>query len=66
MKTAIKIVLTIVILVVAIPIFDVTKNVPALKLILLAGIVGGVVAIWKSKPEEEVKDKDNHHLDKTN
>lgn len=64
MKTTIKIVLTIVIFIVAIPIFDITKNVPALKLILLAGIVGGVIAIWKSKPEEN--EKDNHHLDKTN
>ena len=64
MKTSIKIVLTIVIFIVAIPIFDVTKSVPVLKLILLAGIVGGVTAIWKSKPEE--KEKDNHHLDKTN
>ena len=64
MKKAIKIFLTIIILIVAIPIFDLSKNVPALKLILLAGIVGGVIAIWKSTPEEN--EKDNHHLDKTN
>lgn len=64
MKTTIKIVLTIIILIVAIPIFDVIKNTPVVKLILFAGIIGGVTAIWKSKPEDN--EKDNHHLDKTN
>jgi len=66
MRTLIKIVLTFVALVIATPIFAVTKEVPALKLILLAGLVAGIVAIWKYNPnkKDELDETDKHQLDK--
>lgn len=68
MKVVIKIVLTFVALIVATPIFAATKDVPALKLVLTAGLLAGIIAIWKynpDKPEEKkVNVEDKHQLDK--
>ena len=41
---------------------------PTLKIIVMAGLVGGLIAIWKYKPTDESEDKndnDQHFLDKT-
>ena len=68
MRTIVKIILTFVVLIIATPIFDVAKEVPIMKLVLLAGIVAGIVAIWKYNPDKNdgnnTDDIDKHQLDK--
>lgn len=68
MRVVIKIVLSFVAFVIAIPIFAVTKEVPILKLVLLAGLVAGITAIWKYNPDKKDENKsgetDKHQLDK--
>jgi len=53
MRIIAKIVLTILVFIVATPISVVAKEIPFLNIILLAGIVGGIVAIWKYNPNKE-------------
>jgi hypothetical protein len=73
MRTVIKIILTIVALFIATPIFALTKEVPFLKLILTAGLVGGLIAIWRYNPDKKSEstevtktdDVDKHQLDKS-
>ena len=73
MRTIAKIVLTILVFIVATPISVAAKEVPFLNIILLAGIVGGIVAIWKYNPNKETinnnkeidKIKDPFNLDKS-
>ncbi len=68
MRTLVKIVLTVVALIVTIPIFAVTKEIPILKLAIVAGLVAGVTAIWKYNPDKKITNKSenitNHQLDK--
>ena len=71
MRTFIKIVLTIVAFVIATPIFALAEKQPALKVIFLAGLVGGIVAIWKYNPNNHESaeinkstDQDKHQLNK--
>lgn len=67
-RVLIKIVLTFVALIIATPIFAVTKEVPFLKLVLLAGLVAGIAAIWKYNPDKNNENKsdenDKYQLDK--
>lgn len=73
MRIIAKIVLTILVFIVATPISVAAKEVPFLNIILLAGIVGGIVAIWKYNPNKETinnnkeidKIKDPFNLDKS-
>jgi len=48
---------------------EVAKQVPILKLVLLAGIVGALYAIWKKEKvdggENKQEDDDKHQLDKS-
>lgn len=66
MNKIVKILLTVVLLIVATPFFEIAKQTPVLKLVLLAGLVGALVAIWK-KPKEESSENndDKHQLDKS-
>lgn len=70
MRTVIKLVLSIVLFIICIPLsaFAGAEN-PALKIIVMAGLVGGLVAIWRYKPSDEItnndEDNDKHMLDKT-
>lgn len=72
MRVIIKIVLCIVVLIVATPISALAKQAPFLNLILVAGIVGAFVAIWKYNPDKkdenessELTKTDGHELDKS-
>ena len=69
MKKPVKILLTIIVLIVATPMMEVAKQVPILKLVLLAGIVGALYAIWKKEKvdggENKQEDDDKHQLDKS-
>jgi hypothetical protein len=73
MRIIAKIVLTILVFIVATPISVAAKEVPFLNIILLAGIVGGIVAIWKYNPNKKTinnnkeidKIKDPFNLDKS-
>lgn len=73
MRVVLKIVLSFVVLMIATPISAAAKQAPFLNLILVAGIVGALIAIWKYNPDkkdqttEVVKseDKDKHQLDKS-
>jgi accessory gene regulator protein AgrB len=62
MRIIAKIVLTILVFIVATPISVVAKEIPFLNIILLAGIVGGIVAIWKYNPNKE-KINNNKEID---
>lgn len=64
MRIVLKILLSFVALIIAIPLFDVTKNVPVLKLTLLAGIVAAIAAIWKYNPEKNKTKNENSNDDK--
>lgn len=68
MRVIIKIVLTFVALIIATPIFAITKEAPILKLLLFAGFIAGIIAIWKYNPDKKVENKldetDKHQLDK--
>lgn len=68
MKIIIKIILSFIALIIATPIFAIVKEVPALKLVLLAGLVAGITAIWKYNPDKKNENKSNeidkHQLDK--
>lgn len=63
MRIIAKIVLTILVFIVATPISVAAKEVPFLNIILLAGIVGGIVAIWKYNPNKETNNN-NKEIDK--
>jgi len=67
MRIIIKIVLTFLVLAIATPISAVAKQTPFLNLILLAGIIAAVVAIWKYDPSKNSKssNQDKHELDKS-
>ncbi len=68
MRVIIKIVLSIVLFIICIPLSAMGNENPTLKLLVLAGLVGGLIAIWKYKPKDESEDKndnDQHFLDKT-
>lgn len=64
MRTFIKIILTIAILMIGTPIFEVVKNTPILKIALMAGLLAGIVAIWKYKPGKENNPSDKQQLNK--
>jgi hypothetical protein len=72
MRTLIKILLTFAALVACTPIFAVVQEVPLLKLVLIAGLIAGIRAIWKYSPEKTqqttndmtVPQADIHQLDK--
>lgn len=68
MRTVIKLVLSIVLLIICIPLSALANQEnPTLKVIVMAGLVGGLIAIWKYKPDQKNNDEnDNHMLDKTN
>ena len=71
MRTIIKLVLSIILFIICIPLSAIGEQQnPALKIIVLAGLVGGLIAIWKYKPSEDNQnskdDNDKHMLDKTN
>ena len=71
MRTVIKLILSIVLFIICIPLSAVAgaEN-PTLKVIVMPGLVGGLIAIWKYKPSEDNQnnneDNDKHMLDKTN
>ena len=71
MRTVIKLILSIVLFIICIPLSAVAgaEN-PTLKVIVMAGLVGGLIAIWRYKPSEDNQnnneDNDKHMLDKTN
>ena len=73
MRVIIKIILTFVVIFAAIPLSFFVKQVPFLNLILIAGLVAGIVAIWKYDPDkknesndiEKSDNADKHQLDKT-
>ena len=53
MRIVIKIILSLVVFIIATPISAAAKEVPFLNLILVAGVVGGLIAIWKYNPKTE-------------
>ena len=71
MRTVIKLILSIVLFIICIPLSAIAgaEN-PTLKVIVMAGLVGGLIAIWKYKPSEDnqnnIEDNDKHMLDITN
>lgn len=73
MRVVLKIVLSFVVLMIATPISAAAKQAPFLNLILVAGIVGALIAIWKYNPDKKDQttevaksdDKDNNQLDKS-
>ena len=66
MRVVIKIILSFVLFVICIPLSALGQETPPIKILVLAGLVGGLIAIWKYKPtEEKQEENDNHHLDKT-
>ena len=73
MRVIIKITLTFAVIFVAIPLSFFAKQVPFLNLILIAGVVAGITAIWKYNPDkknesndiEKFDNADKHQLDKT-
>lgn len=68
MRILIKIVLTIIAFMIAVPFFAILKEIIILKLVILAGLVAAITAIWKYKPNNDNDDKlksiDNQQLDK--
>jgi hypothetical protein len=73
MRVVLKIVLSLVVLIIATPISAAAKQVPFLNLLLVAGIVGALIAIWKYNPDKKDQstevaksdDQDKHQLDKS-
>jgi hypothetical protein len=73
MRVIIKIALTLLVFIIATPISVAAKQVPFLNLVLFAGIIAGIVAIWKYDPSKnsessdiEISDNnDKHKLDKS-
>lgn len=73
MRVVLKIVLSFVVLMIATPISAAAKQAPFLNLILVAGIVGALIAIWKYNPDKKNQttdvaksdDQDKHQLDKS-
>lgn len=73
MRVVLKIILSFVVLIIAAPISAAAKQVPFLNLILVAGIVGALIAIWKYNPDKKDQstevakpdDQDKHQLDKS-
>jgi len=73
MRVVLKIVLSFVVLMIATPISAAAKQVPFLNLIVIAGIVGALIAIWKYNPDKKDQttevaksdDQDKHQLDKS-
>jgi len=73
MRVVLKVVLSFVVLMIATPISAAAKQVPFLNLIVIAGIVGAFIAIWKYNPDKKdettevakTDDQDKHQLDKS-
>ena len=73
MRIIVKIGLTIVTFLVSLPILALAREVPFLKLILIAGLIAGITAIWKYNPDKKSESidvsktdgEDKHQLDKT-
>jgi uncharacterized membrane protein YeaQ/YmgE (transglycosylase-associated protein family) len=73
MRVVLKIVLSFVVLMIATPISAAAKQVPFMNLIVIAGIVGALIAIWKYNPDKKDQttevaksdDQDKHQLDKS-
>ncbi len=57
MRILLKITLTIVFFIIAIPIFAATQEVAILKLVLMAGLIAAIAAVWKYNPD---KNDDNN------
>lgn len=70
MKIAVKTILTIVALIIAIFLIGTLNSVTGsdspgvLGLVIGAGLIGGLVAIWRYKPKEQESDNDQYKLDK--
>lgn len=73
MRVVLKIVLSFVVLMIATPISAAAKQVPFMNLIVIAGIVGALIAIWKYNPDKKDQttevaksdDQHKHQLDKS-
>ena len=67
MRIVLKIILSFVVLLIATPISAAAKEVPFLNLILVAGIVGWLIAIWRYNPKtggENAVEKSAENLSK--
>lgn len=71
MTTLVKIVLTLVALIIATFLMGVLKEATGddspgvMGLVIVAGLLAGLIAMWKYKPRSAKDDNDKHKLDKT-